>query len=227
MTCSFQFNLCRPAKKRWLRLRRLPRNYWILAAVTFPPFTSYVLKIHFFYRCRQGFGDRAFSCSEETKKQSITSYLAHGAAHTGSQNFQLLYSNQWFQKHMFKELAAVEKCKFDEQSSGKYWPKAERGRREKEEYWNRKVGKLFNPCKRWHYFFRIKNLSSQLAKIDIAQQKKEESEKAKVWDSSFLTLQCAPHLALPVLATHCTLSFWDGFSIHAFKSRVWYILRRN
>ena len=28
----------------------------------------------------------------------------------------------------------------------------------------------------------MKNLSSQLAKIDIAQQKKEESEKAKVWD---------------------------------------------
>ena len=72
-------------------------------------FYSYVLKIHVFFRCRQGFGDRTFSCSEETKKQSITSYLAHSAAHTGSQNFQLLYSNQWFQKHMFKGLANVEK----------------------------------------------------------------------------------------------------------------------
>ena len=32
-----------------------------------------------------------------------------------------------------------------------------------------------------NFFPRIKNLSSQLAKIDIAQHKKEESEKAKVW----------------------------------------------
>ena len=36
------------------------------------------------------------------------------------------------------------------------------------------------PAKVKDIFFRIKNLSSQLAKIDIAQQKKEESEKAKV-----------------------------------------------
>ena len=28
---------------------------------------------------------------------------------------------------------------------------------------------------------RIKNLANQLAKIDLAQQKREESEKAKVW----------------------------------------------
>ena len=86
-----------------------------------------------FYRCRQGFGDRAFSCSEETKKQSITSYLAHGAAHTGSQNFQLLYSNQWFQKHMFKELAAVEKVQIWltilRQVSTKSWKRPKRERR--------------------------------------------------------------------------------------------------
>ena len=35
------------------------------------------------------------------------------------------------------------------------------------------------------FFFRVMNLVSQLAKIEIAQQKKEESEKAKVLSRIF------------------------------------------
>ena len=131
---SFHFDLSRPVKKRWQRLRQLPSNYWTLAAVTFTSLWFETCMVILFYLCRQGLGDRAFPRCEETKKQNITSDLAHGATHAGSLNFQLLNSFWW--------TILV---------SGEYRPKAEGGRSEKEKHRDGKVGNLLNPCQKFTF----------------------------------------------------------------------------
>ena len=74
------------------------------------------------------------------------------------------------------------KCQFDEQSpyQASIIQKLKEAEERKKSIEMERLVNYLTPAKVDNVVFRIKNLSCQLAKIDIAQQKKEESEKAKV-----------------------------------------------
>ena len=84
------------------------------------------------------------------------------------------------------------------------WRRQKRGRKAlKQKGWSPHPAKKFILS---NIGFRIKNLLSQLAKIDIAQQKKEESEKAKVWNHHQLVLRDASYLKSPIFSIHLFFS---------------------
>lgn len=82
--------------------------------------------------------------------------------------------------------------------------------------------------------FRIKNLVSQLAKIEIAQQKREESEKVKVWDVFLSESQVmVPLDGVVYLSTTCYLyiqgSHWvdiDHNVVDVLEILLWIIFAK-
>ena len=112
---------------------------------------------------RKVFGDRLVSRREEAEEPSISPHIAvctnPGFKITVVESPVLKLLNQESIEQKLKE--AEERKKVIETDR---WKHVEPSRMQKNSL-----------------DLRIKNLANQLAKIDLAQQKREESEKAKVW----------------------------------------------